>query len=69
MELSGHDCQDRRVSRFGLSKSLRRARGGQAMVEYALIVVVIAIVVVAVLVTMGAKIANVFQNMTAALGH
>jgi pilus assembly protein Flp/PilA len=41
---------------------------GQGMVEYALILVLVAIVVVAVLVTMGNTIAHVFSNITQCLG-
>lgn len=41
---------------------------GQGMVEYALILVLVAIVVVAVLVTMGNQIRNVFSNITTCLG-
>jgi pilus assembly protein Flp/PilA len=41
---------------------------GQGMVEYALILVLVAIVVVAVLVTMGNTIRSVFQNITTCLG-
>jgi pilus assembly protein Flp/PilA len=45
-----------------LSDRFDRMRG-QGMVEYALILVLVAIVVVAVLVTMGQAIQNTFQNI------
>ena len=43
-------------------------QGGQGMVEYALILVLVSIVVIVILLTMGNQIANVFSNVVAALG-
>jgi pilus assembly protein Flp/PilA len=43
--------------------------GGQGMVEYALILVLISIVVIVILITMGAQIANVFSNVVAGLSN
>jgi pilus assembly protein Flp/PilA len=40
---------------------------GQSMVEYGIIVALIAVVVIALLVTMGNTLANVFSNITASL--
>ena len=41
---------------------------GQGMVEYALILVLIAVIVIAVLVVLGNQVANAFCNITGALG-
>jgi pilus assembly protein Flp/PilA len=41
---------------------------GQGMVEYALIIVLIAIVVIAVLTLLGGQIRTVFQTIATALG-
>jgi pilus assembly protein Flp/PilA len=43
-------------------------QGGQGMVEYALILVLVSIVVIVILLTMGNQIQNVFSNVVAALG-
>ena len=40
---------------------------GQGLVEYALILVLIAIVVIAVLITLGPAVASIFSSITAAL--
>ena len=48
------------------SKRSRR-QGGQGMVEYALILVLVSIVVIVILLTMGNQIQNVFSNVVAAL--
>ncbi|HVH63010.1 MAG TPA: Flp family type IVb pilin [Candidatus Dormibacteraeota bacterium] len=45
-----------------------RGQGGQGMVEYALILVLVSIVVIVILLSMGQQIANVFSNVVAALG-
>ena len=45
-----------------------RRQGGQGMVEYALILVLVSIVVIVILLTMGNQIQNVFSNVVAALG-
>jgi pilus assembly protein Flp/PilA len=46
----------------------RARQGGQGMVEYALILVLVSIVVIVILLTMGNQIQNVFSNVVAALG-
>ena len=51
-----------------MSGRQRRSQGGQGMVEYALILVLVSIVVIVILLTMGNQIANVFSNVVAALG-
>lgn len=52
-------------------RSRRRAapepRAGQGMVEYALILVLLAIIVVAVVTTMGREVAMVFEEAVAAI--
>lgn len=45
-----------------------RKQQAQSMVEYALILVLVAIVVVTVLTTLGARITGVFTNVVKALG-
>jgi pilus assembly protein Flp/PilA len=49
----------------------RRTRSdrGQGMVEYALILVLIAVVVIAVLIILGNQVANVFCNISGAIGQ
>ena len=54
---------------FRLVDRLFRSERGQGMVEYALILVLIALVVIAVLVILGNQVANVFCNITAAIGQ
>jgi pilus assembly protein Flp/PilA len=54
---------------FRLIDRLIRSERGQGMVEYALILVLIAVVVIAVLVILGNQVANVFCNITAAIGR
>ena len=41
---------------------------GQGMVEYALILVLIAVVVIVVLTSLGKKVTNVFSNISSGLG-
>ncbi len=49
---------------------MKRRLGGQAMVEYALILVLIAVVVIGVLLLLGGQIKIIFTNITNALvGH
>lgn len=51
---------------------MRRRRDderGQGMVEYGLILVLIAIIVVLVLGVIGHQVQNVFSNVSSALGH
>ncbi len=45
-----------------------RREQGQGMVEYALILVLIAVVVIAVLLVLGNQIKNVFNNLSKAIG-
>jgi len=44
-------------------------RDGQAMVEYALILALIAAVVIAVLLVLGGQISNIFNNISHALSR
>ena len=46
-----------------------RGQQGQSMVEYALILVLVAVVVVTVLTTLGTRISAVFTNVANALGR
>ena len=46
-----------------------RSQRGQGMVEYALILVLIAVVVIAVLIVLGNQVANVFCNISGAIGQ
>ncbi|TMG31344.1 MAG: Flp family type IVb pilin [Chloroflexi bacterium] len=48
---------------------LIRHERGQSMVEYALILVLIAVVVIAVLIILGNQVANVFCNISGAIGQ
>ena len=50
-----------------LRESLARQKG-QGLVEYALILVLVAIVVIGVLTTMGTKIQAAFQDIVGSLG-
>ena len=45
-----------------------RSQKGQAMVEYALLLVLVSIVVIVILLTMGNQIRNVFSDVVCALG-
>jgi pilus assembly protein Flp/PilA len=47
---------------------MERRREGQAMVEYALILVLIAVVVIGVLLLLGGQIKSIFTNIVAGLG-
>jgi pilus assembly protein Flp/PilA len=51
-----------------VSRSMRRERG-QGMVEYALILVLIAVVVIVLLIVLGNQVANVFCNISGAIGQ
>ena len=42
---------------------------GQSMIEYALILVLIAVVVIVVLILLGNQVANVFCNISGAMGQ
>ena len=46
-----------------------RSEQGQGMVEYALILVLIAVVVIALLIILGNQVANVFSNISGAIGQ
>jgi pilus assembly protein Flp/PilA len=48
---------------------LMRSERGQGMVEYALILVLIAVVVIAVLIVLGNQVQNVFCNISGAMGQ
>jgi pilus assembly protein Flp/PilA len=48
---------------------LLRSERGQGMVEYALILVLIAVVVIAVLIVLGNQIQNAFCNVSGAMGQ
>ncbi len=47
---------------------LPKQEEGQGLVEYALILVLVAIVVIAILVIMGPQIGNIFSQITNGLG-
>jgi pilus assembly protein Flp/PilA len=47
-----------------LSRLKQRPESGQGMVEYALILVLIAVVVIVILSTVGKRINNVFSNIS-----
>ena len=47
---------------------MEKRQDGQAMVEYALILVLIAVVVIGVLLLLGGQIKSIFTNILAALG-
>jgi Flp pilus assembly pilin Flp len=46
----------------------RRDQRGQAMIEYALIMVLVVIVVLVILIVMGNTVKNMFCNVTGSLG-
>ena len=48
---------------------LLRSEQGQGMVEYALILVLIAVVVIVLLIVLGKQVANVFCNISGAIGQ
>jgi len=58
----------REVARRPLDRGLSRGEGGQGMVEYALILVLIAVVVVLILTTLGKKVNNIFSNLSSSIG-
>ena len=47
---------------------LPREREGQGLVEYALIIVLVAIAVIAVVTLLGGQVGNVFSRITSSLG-
>ena len=52
-----------------LGDRLTHNERGQSMIEYALILVLIAVVVIAVLIVLGNQVANVFCNISGAIGQ
>ena len=46
-----------------------RLMEGQGLVEYALILVMVAVVVIVILALLGPAIGNVFSNIVAGIGH
>jgi pilus assembly protein Flp/PilA len=52
-----------------LQQLLQRPESGQGMVEYALILVLIAIVVIVILTTVGKQVNNVFSNISHGLSN
>ena len=58
----------RAVARRPLDRDASRREEGQGMVEYALILVLIAVVVVLILTTLGKQVKNVFSNVSSVLG-
>jgi pilus assembly protein Flp/PilA len=44
--------------------SLRRGDAGQGLVEYALIIALVAVVVIGTLILLGPQIASIFQNIS-----
>lgn len=63
--MSGQEVADMKRA---LRMLMARRQEGQSMVEYALILVLVAVVVVTVLTTLGTRITTVFTNVTSALG-
>jgi pilus assembly protein Flp/PilA len=56
------------LSRYVRLRELLLREDGQGLVEYALILVLVAIVVIGVLTTMGSKIQQAFQDIVGSLG-
>jgi pilus assembly protein Flp/PilA len=56
------------LSRYVRLRELLFREDGQGLVEYALILVLVAIVVIGVLTTMGTKISAAFQDIVGKLG-
>jgi len=54
----------REFAREELTRLQKRPESGQGMVEYALILVLIAVVVIVILSTVGKRINNVFSNIS-----
>ena len=59
----------RELVRNELNQLLQRPESGQGMVEYALILVLIAIVVIVILTTLGKQVNNVFSNISHGLSN
>lgn len=51
-----------------MNSSERKNQAGQGLVEYALILVLVAIVVIAILAILGPEIGNIFSRITGGLG-
>jgi Flp pilus assembly pilin Flp len=47
----------------------KRQQGGQALVEYAIILILVSVVCVVVLVTNGVQLQHMFSNITCGFGH
>jgi pilus assembly protein Flp/PilA len=62
MQLGYLRCREH--CRTELERIVDGSEGGQGMVEYALILVLIAIVVIVVLTTVGKQVNNVFSNIS-----
>jgi pilus assembly protein Flp/PilA len=58
----------RETARRHLERGLSGRQAGQGMVEYGLILVLIAVVVVLILSTVGKRLNNAFSNVSNALG-
>jgi len=56
------------LARRPLDSAASRRQGGQGMVEYALILVLIAIVVILILTTVGKQVKNLYSNVSSSLG-
>ena len=56
------------LSTYVRLRELRIRKDGQGLVEYALILVLVAIVVIGVLTTMGTRIQAAFQDIVSSLG-
>jgi pilus assembly protein Flp/PilA len=52
-----------------LDRAVSSGQNGQGMVEYALILVLIAVVVIVILKTLGGQVNNAFSNVSNALGR
>ena len=58
----------REVACRPLDRGASRREQGQGMVEYALILVLIAVVVLLILTTLGKQVKNVFSNISSTIG-
>ena len=47
----------------------RRTQGGQALVEYAIILILVSVVCVVVLATQGVQLQHLFSNVSCGFGH
>jgi pilus assembly protein Flp/PilA len=64
--LTGYCSQEMGARLFW--KLSARGQSGQGMVEYALILVMVAIVIIVVLISLGGQVKNMFSNISVALG-